>query len=264
MKKNSNICDQVHEQICMLIDYCDLYDTGKRSHAKSMAVRLAAIFDEVLQSPAGANFIKERGVAFASILAEGGWPSLGYVPAYHSPVAVLGISSDTARFLPYCSAKNMTTTMRRFGKWWPEPVFTSHNQKVKITRRFICTQMRNKDGGAHGYDTPLKQYIDVALSNVGWENSSQFSDEITPLGLHFAMIRHISHEALTSLLPVLCDYTFPYYNLQYCGLDKDFIYVLPPLLLANGSPSADRMEVTVGAPGQSATYSFEWKITGSR
>ncbi|MBC9033009.1 hypothetical protein IAG41_11440 [Sphingomonas sp. JC676] len=264
MNAETEIAGQLHEQLALLVDYCDLYDAGKRTHAKSIAVRLGTIFMDMLQTPGGGKFVQDREVRFASIRGSDGPADPGYIPSYNSSAAILGIAPKTSRFLPFCSGENATTSWLRLGKWWPEPVFTSPNANLRITRRELITQMRNKDGGGHGYETPLQAYIEVALKSAGWSAGGTASNEATPLGMHFAIMRHIAHETLVSLVPALPDFPSLPYDPSHSGLEKQFAYVLPPLLPLVGSQSPGNLSMTLGKDGASSTYTFDFKAsTGS-
>jgi len=198
---------ELKNQLSLLRDYCDLYDSGKVSHALSIANRLSVII-EMLRGETGGDFVRQTSLRLLSNA-----PSPHALDIRHGfhPLAPLEVSHiagsnvTTASFFPVhrTPASIHATKQMKIGAWLKEDVLIS-THKHRTSRGDLISQMRNKDGGSHAPSDPTEAYNSVAskvgigLTAIGPDGHVNFDPPA-----HFATIRHISYEVSLSIGAVL-------------------------------------------------------------
>ena len=194
--------DDLTEQLHLLQDYCDLYDSGKHGHAKSIATRIFVLI-ELLSSQSGADFVKKDKKLLLSNFHK---PLAHHATHGFHPLSMLWVEAEigssvaSARFSPIFENQSGPHASNLVGisKWESEIVLKSASGKG-LSRRRLFYQMRNKDGGSHMKTEPEPDYAAVAnplglgLSAFGPNGAIEYQPPP-----HFATMRHMGHEILNS------------------------------------------------------------------
>jgi hypothetical protein len=90
--------------------------------------------------------------------------------------------------------------MVSFETWWNSAVFVD-TKKNRFTRKDLVVTLADQDGGAH-VDPGLDQkYYELTRQNsLGWHRSCHDGTWAALTNPHYAAVRQISHEVLSTLL----------------------------------------------------------------
>lgn len=191
-----DLLDKLAEQIDFLESSCLLYDQGKVSEAKRLALHIRVLTHD---SGKAVSLLSQLGRKTSM----GFWDSTSsnYDPrnllTYMGLVA-LRVASKGPLIVPLLDPFD-SGRLLPFDDWCNKIVFKD-NIGTTFTRGQIVMFVVDKDGGAHVDPKISPDYQDLTQGeSTGWE--AEYNDgsrEFVPRG-ELAMVRQIAHELLTSL-----------------------------------------------------------------
>lgn len=230
-KTKTDYLDELHEQLDLLIDYCNQFDQGKLHYAKPMASALRVLVHDgkndkslflLLESKKTMKFCStsklyrnyEDIIYLATLIT----------PARKPIIKNGNINDYELKFVPNLSRNINPKNWINFDDWYNLPVFI-HNKdkedglimleqkpgsKLIVNRSKIINYFRNKDGGGH-----VDPKVNSDMYNLSKSLSSIAYQDIKPLhtyklgekyvpaipfqnSLH-AALRQIAHEIILTI-----------------------------------------------------------------
>lgn len=192
-RSNSDLQNELLEQLELLEMHCEAYDAGKEAVAKHIAVVLRVLLHHhgssrslLEQLGLRSGYFKDSAVPF----------DRKSLVAIHTLVA---INCFEARWW-YAPTGLEAKKSILFADWWNAPVVRDCKNR-EFTRREIVTHVADTDGGAH-VDPGLEEpYMDLSRNNsLGWKFGSGNNPALPVEGRpELACIRQIAAEVLTTL-----------------------------------------------------------------
>lgn len=201
-RTESELYAELKDQIEFIERSCDSYDHGNKSEAK----RLSAHIDII---------VHDRGKTTSLLTQLGLLNKLKFFTLNHDygvgnilsevRLCMMRIGNGKAEYIPHLDDSDRVWKELAFSKWWEETIIIlrgKHN--TEFSRRKLICMMRDQDGGAHVDEKLPAYYSSLATGQaVGW----QFVSDNKPASFlsepHFASVRHIAHELLKTIRPIL-------------------------------------------------------------
>jgi hypothetical protein len=196
--KKPEIIFQLETQLEKIATFADIYDTGNKSIAQEIAVKLRVIFHNTNKSKSllaqlkldhipfvdtakkfeSNNILSHWGlIAAESTLGDGGGGTWQYVPT---------LNNAESRLVP-------------FDNWWDSKKVIADGKRNVFTRRKLVLEVSDTDGGAHVDEALKEDYHDLTRKNsLGWfqnrdgEEGRPLNDPVPP------SIRQIAFETLAT------------------------------------------------------------------
>jgi len=190
-KTESELLDQLREQIGLMMRSASSYDEGFESEAKNLALRIRVLLHDTKNSKSLLNHLNKKNIKFYDSAAP--YRPDNLLP--YSGLTMIKTSGKEASFVAPLDGGAPTRGRTRklaFHTWW-EGVFVVKDKVGEIfTRGKLVLEVADTDGGAH-VDIKLKEeYANLSrLNSLGWENL--INGPVLP------SIRQITHEALKTL-----------------------------------------------------------------
>lgn len=187
---------ELREQIELLTDACDRYDSGKEVVGRHIALSLRVLLNQHGKNHA---LLEQLGIRAGKWLDTAGPLSPTNLMAEHNLVA-LKAGPDGGRYVPASSlGDGLPNWQADFPDWWTRPVMK--DTKGRTMSRFeLVGHVANSDGGAHVDPELDEAYMALSRQNaLGWTfehngNSTPFSSRP-----EFASVRQIAHEVIETL-----------------------------------------------------------------
>ena len=173
------------------------FDMGYEGEAKRLATSLRVLLHDTQKSKSLLGQLNKKDVLFLDT-------SIEFNPnnhLTHSGLTSVQISANEAKFIPFLDDKPVGNVKRiEFEKWWNKIVIVD-DQRNKIRRKDLVLYLSNQDGGAHVDPNLDETYARLSRQNsLGWLVETKNSNGFQTLGgSHFASVRQIAHEVLSTL-----------------------------------------------------------------
>jgi len=199
-----DICEfdaKLAEQIALLADACHAFDAGKTYHIKAISSRAYVVCHDLIRSK---DWLIWSGgkVEFVTTAIP---PHAGNLLKSHHPLACHRLGGAGPSFSAHGSnPPPHKFSFLRFSKWWDELVIRLDEGR-NLTRRNLVIQMRNYDGGSHGFEKdPSEVYRAIRDDRgIGWVAMEGDRPTDFRLSALEATTRQIAHELLYTLVPRL-------------------------------------------------------------
>ncbi|MBY8908223.1 hypothetical protein K6L05_00295 [Salinicoccus roseus] len=222
--KHEDYLEVVQDNFESLVDNCILYDKGKTSATKTMAVLLRTLLHDT-DNGSSISLLKHLGIKEKMLFLDTGGRTDGD-PIFL--VSLLGIARVYSReksipfsgirlesiFVPKCLVdtpdlpKNWRPKYIKFDEWWNRKIIVTNNSKYsrwEIIRLFV-----NKYGGAHINTSIDEEFYELSKgisslfysSSVSLEEDPYVKGEPIKYSLH-AIVRQVAHEVILSILKEL-------------------------------------------------------------
>ena len=182
------------EQITLLINSCNSFDSGISAEAKRIATIVRILYHNTKQSKSLLSQLNRVKQIFCT-----SFPPVPGSLLPHSGLALVAAKGMSSKYI----APLDDVPFKRwclFNEWWNEIIFID-NERNKLSRKDIVLTAANQDGGAHVDPKLERKYKrlkeDNPLNLVYKENGITYdiSDSL------YASIRQVGHEVLKTLLP---------------------------------------------------------------
>lgn len=201
-KSESEIADELQDQIHFLRKSAEEYDSGEIREAKRLAATLYILLHDGPQNKSllksarirsKMNFLSTAMIGPPDGSTGGVWISAA------PPLCMVQMSASDANFIPHCSNRSdpppQWARALSFSNWWSESVASAGRRD--LSRKGLVFLVRSQDGGGH-VDRKRKgeSYLDFldqpAGDGVTFHRST--GEEFVPGNPHLASIRQIAWE----------------------------------------------------------------------
>jgi len=203
-RSKTDLEQELIDQISLLKNSCDSYDSGLEAIGKHIALILRVLFYHHGQSRSLLEQLNLRNNRF--------YDSAGPIDSGNllseMPLVVVRMSQEGAKYLASVQAGGSPYQPKliKFVDWWNEPVIKDQ-QGRKFSRRKLIQNVANTDGGAHVDPNLEEAYMDLSRNNsLGWTFSKGDLHEKFKGRPELACIRQIAHETLISLEEIAPEY----------------------------------------------------------
>lgn len=207
--------NQLEQQLSLLVDSCDAYDSGKFYQAKSLSNNIRAIVRDV-KNPTPKTRTKSllyhldrkltmkfynTGFKAKEPIISMNLVGMASVPSKAPTTKPL----NEHMYFPLLNGSNqIDLKWLEFSDWWESEiiVYKSENLDLSITRESIVLTMVEQDGGTHvdSLDNIDINYLELATATKSlFSNVDKNGIESPIINLHYALVRQIAHELIISL-----------------------------------------------------------------
>ncbi|WP_175241186.1 hypothetical protein [Burkholderia contaminans] len=197
LPSKSDLQQELRDQIELLQDACERYDSGKEAVGKHIALSLRV-------------FLNHHGKKSQSLLAQLDLRAAKYLDTAgplnprnlltDSNLILMQISDNGARYRPLVAAGGGPYNgWEEFTTWWTRPVLKDDVGRL-MSRFDIVSHVANTDGGAHVDPDLDEAYMALSRQNsLGWEFHRDGAVEPPSGRPELACVRQIAHEVLVTL-----------------------------------------------------------------
>jgi hypothetical protein len=191
VKTESELLDQLQEQIGLIIRSTTSYDEGFESEAKNLALRIRILLYDTRNSNSLLTHLNKKNIKYYDSTTP--YRPNNLLP--YSGLTMLKTSGTETSFvapLDGGAPSRSKTNKLVFNTWWKGVFVIKDKAGVTFTREKLVIEVTDTDGGAH-VDIRLKEeYANLSRSNsLGWQNV--INGPVLP------SIRQITHELLKTL-----------------------------------------------------------------
>lgn len=206
-RSKDDLRQELVNQISLLKNSCESYDSGLEAIGKHIALILRVLFHHHGKSR---SLLEQLGLRDSRFMDSAG-PLNPNNLISEMPMVCIRMGGNEARYLASCQIGGSPFPPRqvKFVEWWNEPVLKDQ-QGRKFCRRELVQNVADTDGGAH-VDPDLEEaYMDLSRNNsLGWMFTIGDIEEKFKGKPELACIRQIAHETLASLEMIAPEYTNP-------------------------------------------------------
>jgi hypothetical protein len=189
----------LNEQLHLLQLDCASYDSGIEIAAKSMAAKMRILLHDG-KNPRSRSLLRQTSKHQTLFLDTAFRNDPGNLLTYSGLLRV-SLRSNGAKYEPHLGHMPHAPQMVAFDQWWNSTVFED-SRKNLFTRRDLVMTLADQDGGAHVDPSLDQKYHELTRQNsLGWQSSSGDGTWTALTNPHYAAVRQISHEILTTLVP---------------------------------------------------------------
>ena len=203
-RSKSDLQQALKEQIALLVNSCEAFDSGLEAIGKHIALILRVLFHHYGQSRALLEQLNLRNKRYHDTAGPLNPKNL----LSEMPMVIMQMSGESATYLPACTAGGSPhkPIKVKFVDWWNTPVLKDQKDR-KFCRRELVDNVANTDGGAH-VDPDLEEaYMDLSRNNsLGWVFKKGDIEEKFKGKPELACIRQIAHETLLTLEEIAPEY----------------------------------------------------------
>lgn len=203
-RSKADLQQELRDQIALLENSCQSYDSGLEAIGKHIALILRVLFHHHGQSRALLEQLDLRDKRYVDTAGPLNPNNL----LSEIPMVVMQISNNGSNYLPACVTDGSPVLPKKvkFVDWWNNPVLKDQ-QGRKFCRRELVEHVANTDGGAH-VDPDLEEaYMDLSRNNsLGWVFTKGDISEKFKGRPELACIRQIAHETLQTLKVIAPEY----------------------------------------------------------
>ncbi|MDC0660921.1 hypothetical protein [Marinobacter sp. SS21] len=199
-RNRADLEQELTDQIALLKNSCQSYDSGLEAIGKHIALILRVLFHHHGQSR---SLLEQLGLRNKRFFDSAGLLNPKNLLS-EMPLIVTRASSEEARYLAACQAGGSPIQPKKikFVDWWNQPVLKDQAGR-KFCRRELVQHVANTDGGAHVDPSLEEAYMDLSRNNsLGWFFSKGDVEEKFKGKPELACIRQIAHETLLSLAEI--------------------------------------------------------------
>jgi len=196
-RPKSELKKESKEQISLLKNACDSFDSGLEAIGKHVALSLRVLLHHHGQSKALLEQLGIRNIRFYDTAGPLNPDNL----LSECNLISLKVSSGEGRYVPVVESGGPPIPPKkiRFVDWWNSPVLKDNKGK-KFNRRELIQNVANTDGGAHVDPTLDEAYMELSRKNsLGWVFSKENVGETFKGRPELACMRQIAHEVLITL-----------------------------------------------------------------
>ena len=182
------------EQIEFIKNSIELYDQGKHTEAKRLAVSVRVLVHDTNSSHSLLGQLNMKDRLFIDTSTQ----RPRTVITSHTALVGMFIGNNSPGFVPHLDS--VPSREVTFDEWWSMPVIIDFKQR-EISRKRLVLAICNKDGGAH-VDPELDEiYADLSRENSLSRFQSSGDGWEAVIGVEHASMRQIAHEILMTLEP---------------------------------------------------------------
>ena len=196
-RPKSELKTELKEQISLLKNACDSFDSGLEAIGKHIALSLRVLLHHHGQSKALLEQLGIRNIRFYDTAGSLNPDNL----LSECNLILLKASSEGGRYVPVVEVGSPPIPPKkiRFLDWWNNPVLKDSKGK-KFNRRELIQNVADTDGGAHVDPSLDEAYMDLSRKNsLGWVFTKGNIKEAFQGRPELACMRQIAHEVLTTL-----------------------------------------------------------------
>lgn len=197
--------EHLDEQIGFLETSADLYDQGRLSEAKRLALTLRVLLH---QTPSSHSLLDQLGIKQSLLFPDASnyeayntspWDVAIYVGLIGQVMIVKDDLVKNIKYAPILDNGHSPPTLIDFDTWWNMIVIKDERGKV-FSRRDLVLALANKDGGGHVDPKIGGKYRDLSRNNSLGLHMSIGRQAWTPIPHpERPAVRQIAHEVLQSL-----------------------------------------------------------------
>lgn len=195
----------LYEQLEFLETSADLYDTGRTSEAKRLALVLRTLLHDTRHSKSLLGLLNRKNVLFYDTSDHEAYDKAPWDVAIYTGLIghVMTIKNDRVDKMFYAPILDDTGEKQpkqvSFDKWWSMTVIKDENENT-FSRRDLVLHMADQDGGAHVDPVISGKYAGLSRhSSIGWQGSIH-PEPFGPIPHpERAAVRQIAHEILRTL-----------------------------------------------------------------
>ena len=191
---------QLQDQLALLVELANLYDTGKTFAAKPIATVVRVLVHDTTKSTSLLTLLNRKGVNFFDTNGpeEQSWGGGKHMGSYHGLVGV----ATNSTYPPYLDEPPPGFSKSfPFDEYWSRVVFID-GKGNSFTRRDIILALANEDGGAHVDPGLTPKYAQLSRQNSMSLTAAGADGVFKPFeGPELAAARQIAHEMLRTLEP---------------------------------------------------------------
>jgi hypothetical protein len=171
----TELVTHLRDQIDKISDFATIYDSGKKTIAQDIAVKLRVIFHTTNNSK---SLLKQLRLDHIPFVDTGKKYEVKNLLISHwgliSPQTTLGHGGDGSwKYVPMLS--HSTSKLVDFENWWNTKKVLVDKKSNIFTRRKLVLELADTDGGAHVDEALKADYHDLTRKNsLGWFNVDQW------------------------------------------------------------------------------------------
>ena len=204
-RSKDDLEQELKDQMSLLKNSCDSYDSGLEAIGKHIALILRVLFHHHGQSR---SLLEQLGLRDNDFFDSAG-PLNPNNLLSEMPLVIMRMNNEGAKYLAACQAGGspFKPKLIKFTDRWSEPVIKDQKGR-KFCRRELIQHVADTDGGAH-VDPDLEEaYMDLSRNNsLGWVFSKGNIKEKFKGKPELACVRQIAHETLLSLERLAPEYS---------------------------------------------------------
>jgi hypothetical protein len=196
-RPKSELKGELKEQISLLKNACDSFDSGFEAIGRHIALSLRVLLHHHGRSKALLEQLGIRNIRFYDTAGPLDPDNL----LTECKLVSLKVSSEEGRYMPAVESGGSPIPPKkiRFAEWWNNPVLKDNKGK-KFNRRELVQNVANTDGGAHVDPALDKAYMELSRKNsLSWRFVTGNIEEALKGRPELACMRQIAYEVLITL-----------------------------------------------------------------
>ncbi len=199
IKPESEILEQLREQINFMKRSASSYDSGFEDEAKRLAVAIRIIVHDTNVSTSLLNLLNKKNIRFY----DSAFPYRPQNLIPYSSLIMMKKSGEKASYVaPLDGGADTRSGTRKvtFNVWWDGVFVVKDRHGETFTRKKLVLSAANKDGGAHVDPQLDEAYANLSRFNaLGWKVFRKDIEDDFSNSPVLPSIRQIAHEVLKTL-----------------------------------------------------------------